>query len=76
MKINKILMVAAVSALLVSCGGKSGGRPSFGDNEFPVQAVQTKNATIKGVQDVEIRPKVAGFITRVCVKEGQAVSAG
>jgi membrane fusion protein (multidrug efflux system) len=84
MKSNKIFAVVAMTALLVSCGGKSGGRPSFGDNEFPVQAVQTKNAsmqtsypaTIKGVQDVEIRPKVAGFITRVCVKEGQAVSAG
>ena len=25
---------------------------------------------------MEIRPKVAGFITRVCVREGQAVSAG
>ncbi len=84
MKINKILMVAAVSALLVSCGGKGGGRPNFGDNEFPVQSVQTRTAsmqttypaTIKGVQDVEIRPKVAGFITKVCVKEGQAVGAG
>lgn len=84
MKINKILMVAAVSALLVSCGGKGGGRPNFGDNEFPVQSVQTRTAsmqttypaTIKGVQDVEIRPKVAGFVTKVCVKEGQAVGAG
>ena len=84
MKINKILMVAAVSAILVSCGGKGGGRPNFGDNEFPVQSVQTRTAsmqttypaTIKGVQDVEIRPKVAGFITKVCVKEGQAVGAG
>ena len=36
----------------------------------------TYPATIKGVQDVEIRPKVAGFITKVCVKEGQAVGAG
>ena len=84
MKSNKFLMVVAIAALLVSCGGKGGGRPNFGDNEFPVQAVQTKNAsmqttypaTIKGVQDVEIRPKVAGFITRVCVKEGQTVGAG
>lgn len=84
MKSNKFLMVVAMAALLVSCGGKGGGRPNFGDNEFPVQAVQTKNAsmqttypaTIKGVQDVEIRPKVAGFITRVCVKEGQTVGAG
>ena len=33
-------------------------------------------ATIKGVQDVEIRPKATGFITQVNVKEGQTVGAG
>jgi membrane fusion protein (multidrug efflux system) len=36
----------------------------------------TYPATIKGVQDVEIRPKVQGFITQINVKEGQTVSAG
>ena len=84
MKRNKILMVVAMAVILVSCGGKGGGMPNFGDNEFPVQSVQTKDAsmqttypaTIKGVQDVEIRPKASGFITRVCVKEGQAVGVG
>lgn len=84
MKRNKILMVVAMAVVLVSCGGKGGGMPNFGDNEFPVQAAQTKDAsmqttypaTIKGVQDVEIRPKASGFITRVCVKEGQTVGAG
>ena len=77
-------MVVAMAVALVSCGGKGGGMPNFGDNEFPVQSVQTSDAsmqttypaTIKGVQDVEIRPKASGFITRVCVKEGQAVGVG
>ena len=84
MKRNKILMVVAMAVILVSCGGKGGGMPNFGDNEFPVQSAQTKDAsmqttypaTIKGVQDVEIRPKASGFITCVCVKEGQAVGVG
>ena len=84
MKRNKILMVVAMAVALVSCGGKGGGMPNFGDNEFPVQSAQTKDAsmqttypaTIKGVQDVEIRPKASGFITRVCVKEGQSVGVG
>ena len=85
MKNVKILMVATVALLLASCGGgKRGGMPNFGDNEYPVVTVQSQStsmqttypATIKGVQDVEIRPKVAGFITRVCVKEGQTVGAG
>ncbi len=36
----------------------------------------TYPATIKGVQDVEIRPKVQGFLIQINVKEGQTVSAG
>ena len=80
---KKVLMVAAASMLLASCGG-GGGRPSFGDNEYSVVAVGTSSTTmqstypavIKGVQDVEIHPKVQGFITQINVKEGQTVSAG
>lgn len=33
-------------------------------------------ATIKGIQDVTVSPKVSGFITNVLVHEGQRVSAG
>ena len=76
-------MFAAATMLLASCGG-GGGRPSFGDNEYPVTTVGTSStdmqttypAAIKGVQDVQISPKVTGFITQINVKEGQAVSAG
>lgn len=83
MKKNRVLLVAGVAAMLLSCGG-GGGRPTFGDNEYPVVTVgttsaasqQTFPATIKGVQDVEICPKVSGFITQINVKEGQTVSAG
>ena len=83
MKKNKILMFAAASLLLASCGG-GGGRPTFGDNEYPVLTVGTSStqmqttypAIIKGVQDVQICPKVQGFITQINVKEGQTVSAG
>ena len=83
MTMKKILMFAAATMLLASCGG-GGGRPSFGDNEYPVVTVGTSSttmqttypATIKGVQDVQISPKVGGFITRIHVKEGQTVGAG
>ena len=75
--------MTVASLILSSCGG-GGGRPQFGDNEYPVTTVGTQSsetqttypATIKGVQDVQISPKVAGFITQVNVKEGQTVSAG
>ena len=80
---KKILLFAAATMLLASCGG-GGGRPTFGDNEYPVVTVGTSStqmqttypATIKGVQDVQISPKVQGFITQINVKEGQSVSAG
>jgi membrane fusion protein (multidrug efflux system) len=83
MEKSKILMFAASALLLVSCGG-GGGRPTFGDNEFPVVTVGTSSASsqatypasIKGVQDVQISPKIGGFITRINVKEGQTVGAG
>lgn len=75
-------MLAACSALLAACGGKNDIK--MGDNEYPVMTVGTQGsetqttypASIKGVQDVEIRPKVSGFITKLCVQEGQVVKAG
>lgn len=81
MKKNKLFMIVAAAAMLVSCGG---GGMKLGDNEFPVRSIKTQGtelqtsypATIKGVQDVEIRPKISGFITKVCVNEGQAVRKG
>ena len=81
MKRNRIFLFSAIAAVLVSCGKKGG--MDFVDNEFPVETVKSQNAsmqttypaTFKGIQDVEIRPKVAGFITRVCVREGQACRA-
>ena len=80
---KKMMTIAVVAATWVSCGG-GGGRPQFGDNEYPVVTAGTSNAdmqstypaTIKGVQDVEIRPKAAGFIMQINVKEGQTVGAG
>lgn len=85
MKQKKMFIITAMAAaVLASCGGGSQGKPNFGDNEYAVRTVQTTDtelqntypATIKGVQDVEIRPKIAGFITKINVKEGQAVRKG
>ena len=84
MEKKKFFVFAASALLLVSCGKSGGGRPNFGDNEYPVVTVGTQSASsqatypasIKGVQDVQISPKVGGFITKIFVKEGQTVSAG
>lgn len=53
-------------------------------NEYEVMKVSLSDkrltsyysASIKGKQDVEIRPQVSGTITEVCVKEGAAVRKG
>ncbi len=81
MKKTSILLFAATAVILSSCGGKSGSQGASG---FAVRTVSTEEvnletsypASIKGVQDVEIRPKVSGFITKLCVNEGQAVKKG
>ncbi len=67
---------------LVGCGNKM--QIPEASNEYAVVSVQTSEATlstsypatIKGVQDIEIRPKVSGFITKLCVDEGDFVRKG
>ena len=87
MKSKNVITIAvfAAIAILTSCGGsKKDGLPNFSDDEFAVSTISTSSAalqttypaTIKGIQDVEVRPKVTGFITKVFVHEGQTVSAG
>lgn len=83
MKQKVLLFIVAVSLFLISCGGGKQGA-GFNDNEYPVRTIESQGsssetlypATIRGVQDVEIRPKVSGFITKLLVKEGQRVTAG
>lgn len=68
---------------LTACGSSSQQMPEA-SNDYAVQTVQTTEAslntsypaTIKGVQDIEIRPKIAGHITKVLVDEGDFVTAG
>ena len=68
---------------MTACGGGQGGM-KMGDNEFAVQSVTVTSssqttqypATIKGLQDIEIRPQVSGFIVKLCVDEGATVRKG
>ena len=85
MKFKSCLFVAMAALALVSCGRKSGGSlADLQDNQFAVRTVgassaylqTTYPATIKGLQDVDVHPKISGFITNVFVHEGQAVTAG
>ncbi|MDD3358063.1 MAG: efflux RND transporter periplasmic adaptor subunit [Parabacteroides sp.] len=66
-----------------SCG-KQGQNGSQMIKELAVVSVSSSNvelissypAVIKGKQDVEIRPQVSGFITRLAVDEGSVVRKG
>ncbi len=84
MKSKLILLAASFMVLLSSCGG--GGSAQTGANapKITVATMSTTTshltnsypATIRGKQDVDIRPMVSGFITRLHVDEGSIVRRG
>lgn len=79
---SRITMMALGVFLLTACGGQGGMK--LGDDEYAVEAVSFTSseqatqypATIKGLQDIEIRPQVSGFIVKLCVDEGATVRKG
>lgn len=79
---SRIVLVAFFTVLLSGCGSKSNDTGKV--PEYAVQELQKTNAdlttaypaSIKGKQDVEIRPQVSGFITKLCVDEGATVRKG
>ena len=80
--VSRFALLTMAVAALSSCGGQGGA--SMGDNEFAVMTVQSASsrqstsypATIKGTQDIEVRPQVSGHIVRLCVDEGATVRKG
>lgn len=72
----------SLALALTACGGKT--QIPEQSNDFTVETVRTAEAdvntsypaTIRGIQDIEIRPKIAGHITKVLVDEGDFVRAG
>ena len=80
---SRLAIFTAAMTVLSSCGGGQSGM-KLGDDEFTVVAVQSTAsqqstsypATIKGVQDIEVRPQVSGFIVKLCVDEGATVKKG
>ncbi len=84
MKQKNVALFALGLLVFSACGNKQQGLMMGGTPECAVQTLAATNseltsaypATIKGKQDVEIRPKVAGFITKLCVDEGSNVKKG
>ena len=84
MKLTFLMLLAPCSMLifLSSCGGKK--QQQMPAANFETMKVVTKDvtmttkysATIRGRQDIDIMPQVSGTLTKLCVTEGQKVSAG
>ncbi len=80
---KKIALCMLTAVALVSCGSKS-NQMGEASNDFAVVTVQTAEAdlkttypaTIKGMQDIEIRPKVSGYLVKLLVDEGATVRKG
>lgn len=79
------LLGLVLGVCMTSCGKKDQGQgqqqaaPKIGFISVAKTSADLESvypATIKGQKDVQIRPQVSGFITKVCVDEGQQVSAG
>ena len=79
---SRLGLLVCCLALLSSCG--QGNKSTGSAPEIAVMEVSTTTAnltnsypaTIKGKQDVEIRPMVSGFITKLHVDEGAVVRKG
>ncbi|PXY02150.1 efflux RND transporter periplasmic adaptor subunit [Marinifilum breve] len=69
---------------LTSCKDGSAPQAGHGPMPFPVKTVEKSNVTtfteyaanIEGVQNIEIRPKVDGFVEQIYVDEGEQVKKG
>ena len=87
MKIRKMnglaLPLMAIAIMLPSCKGKQ-QQQQAPTPELAVLTVTEENTTLEtgmpttlqGENDVEIRPQIQGFLTKVCVEEGQKVAKG
>jgi len=87
MKKQSFLSILAASLIIASCGkndksAQAGGAPQI--KEYKTVTLQQESATlnsdfpasIQGQQNIEIRPRVEGYIDKIFVDEGAVVKAG
>lgn len=80
----KLIHIIISCALLMLTGCKEAAQQQVNENNYKVMSVKRENrtltvkypATLRGRQDVEIRPQVSGKVTKVCVEEGAHVCKG
>ena len=82
-KIFSIIFIAAVLPFVL-CGCSGGGNGTQNVRRYDVMILSPTSrelhsvysATIRGKQDIDIRPKVSGYITDIMVREGSVVRKG
>lgn len=83
-RLGGAMCTIAIAGLMTACGGGSqqqmGNMPAQVETQKIVlgsaELEESYPATIKGKKDVDIRPQISGFITKVHVDEGQVVHKG
>lgn len=84
---QRVVLIVLTSLLLAACGGGGGGPPAdmqMPPTEVNVATVISKEVTewdefngrFAAVESVQIRPRVAGYITRIAFDEGAEVKKG
>lgn len=84
MKVKQILCGISILLSLAACSKKNGNKTDAPHQEYPVLKIIKQEAllesvypaTIKGQEDVEIRPRLEGFINAINVDEGATVKKG
>ena len=84
MRLSMIVFGASALVFLVSSCGKKQDIPEQSTKAYPTLVVKNQDAellsvypaTIKGQEDIEIRPRVDGFIDAIYVDEGSVVKKG
>jgi len=82
-KYSQILIYLLIVSCLVSCGENKKKKKNRTPT-YPVVKAEIRDLTgystyptnLEGVQNIEIRPKIQGFIEKIYVDEGEAVSEG
>lgn len=88
-KVTTLFFSMSIGMLLASCGNnedakKAAAAAAAGPQAYPVFTVNAQDtelgsdypATIEGIQNIDIRPKVDGFVQKIYVDEGAVVKKG
>jgi len=86
-RFQSLYLLLPALLIIASCGNsdsKKAGPPPAQIQAYPVLALATQStsletdypATLEGIQNVDIRPKVDGFIEKIFVDEGATVKKG